>query len=99
MSLDFAPVENKFKEIRDLANFIDDLDFNKPSWRRLRAKLGSLKDQTDDIDIFIYQKFGNEKDAALPYGLEEEMYWRDLQTAYKMQALLTDYQKEHKIKI
>ena len=74
MSLDFSAVENKFKEIRDLSQFIDVLDFDKSSWRRLRTKLDNLKDQTDEIDIFIYQKFGNEKDAALPFGLEEEMF-------------------------
>ena len=73
MSLDFSVVENKFKEVQDLPQFIDVLDFNKSSWRRLWAKLGNLKDQTDDIDIFIYQKFGNEKDATPPYGLEDEI--------------------------
>ena len=29
MSLDFSAVENKFKEVRDLSQFIDTLDFDR----------------------------------------------------------------------
>ena len=98
MSIDFSPVENKFKEIRRTSDYIEIINHEDSKWQNLRNKLGSLKDQVDDIDIFVYRKFGNYKNATLPYGLEKEMYWRDLKMAYKMQALIYDYQKAHHIK-